>query len=154
MIQTNQPRVIPPPLVTYWHHRVIWCQKMTSRGTEIESQNKKNLLATHSHISWPSASSQCGRQGCRPETRGRRQTLLDDSRPEGAPLWKETSCCGRGSEGFCHSWFRTSCTVRSSTWRSFPRWICSPDRGLSRWGGSVWAHSLVHVFSLPLLLLP
>lgn len=57
-----------------------------SGGQKLKDETKKNLLATHSHISWPSASSQCGRQGCRPETRGRRQTLLADSRPEGAPL--------------------------------------------------------------------
>lgn len=116
-------------------------------------KKKRNALATHSHISWPSDSSQCDRQGCRPGMRGRRQRLSADSRPSGACLYVRTSPCGRGSEEFCHSWFPTFCRVPSSTGKSFPRWSGSPGRGLWHWGGSVWGHSLVRLFFLlPFLL--
>lgn len=51
------------------------------------------VLPRHNRTSWPSASSQCGRRGCRPGTRGHRRTRWACSRPGRVCLCEGASCC-------------------------------------------------------------
>lgn len=139
-----------PYLITHHSWKILRKKKKTPNITlqELHKAWHQLTLPTHNHISWQSASSQCGTRGCHPEMRDHRQTLLADSRPAGVCLWEEASCCERGCKEFCHSWSQTSCRVPNSTWISFPHWSGSPDRGQTRWGGFVWACSpvLFHCF--------